>query len=103
MREITDADFKAGLPSGVVLVDFYGTWCPPCKALEPVLEKLAGDFAGRAEFLKINIDDNTAAAVVNAVTEMPTVVVFRDGVEKSRFVGVPKEAVVAKALAEAMG
>lgn len=85
--ELTDAEFAEKTGRGVVLVDFYGTWCPPCKLLEPVIEKLAEDFAGRAAIARINIDEHSEAAVDNAVADIPTIILFRDGQEEARLYG----------------
>lgn len=88
--ELTDATFAQNTGKGVVLVDFYGTWCPPCKMLDPVLEQLAGDFAGRAVVAKINVDEHSEAAVDNTVEDIPTLVLFKDGVENKRLFGAQK-------------
>lgn len=88
--ELTDATFAQNIDKGVVLVDFYGTWCPPCKMLDPVLEQLAGDFAGRAVVAKINVDEHSEAAVDNTVEDIPTLVLFKDGVENKRLFGAQK-------------
>lgn len=88
--ELTDATFADGVKDGVVLVDFYGTYCPPCKLLDPVVEKLAEDYAGRVRVAKINVDDNTEAAVDNSVEDIPTLVVFRDGEAQQRLFGAQK-------------
>lgn len=88
--ELTDATFAQNTGKGIVLVDFYGTWCPPCKMLDPVLEQLAGDFAGRAVVAKINVDEHSEAAVDNTVEDIPTLVLFKDGVENKRLFGAQK-------------
>lgn len=88
--ELTDATFAQNIDNGVVLVDFYGTWCPPCKMLDLVLEQLAGDFAGRAVVAKINVDEHSEAAVDNTVEDIPTLVLFKDGVENKRLFGAQK-------------
>lgn len=85
--ELTDADFPERTATGVVLVDFYGTWCPPCKLLEPVIEKLAENYAGRAVIARINVDDHSEAAVDNAVADIPTIILYRDGSEAERLFG----------------
>jgi len=95
IRELTDADFAEGVKEGVVLVDFYGTYCPPCKLLDPVLEKLAGDYAGRARVVKVNVDDNSEAAADNAVEDIPTLLIFRDGVAEERLFGAQKYETIA--------
>ncbi len=87
IRELTDADFGEAIQSGVALVDFHGTYCPPCKLLDPVIEQLAADYAGRALVAKINIDDNAEAAVDNAVEDIPTLILFKNGTEAARLFG----------------
>ena len=87
IRELTDADFKNATEKGVVLVDFYGTWCPPCKLLEPVIEQLAADFDGRAVVAKLNVDEHSEAAVDNSVEDIPTIVIFKNGTEAGRLFG----------------
>lgn len=90
VRELNDADLAQVVKNGVVLVDFYGTWCPPCKLLEPVIEMLAGEYAGRALVAKVNVDDNPESAVDNSVEDIPTIVLFKDGEEKERLFGTQK-------------
>ncbi len=90
-RELTDADFGDAVREGVALVDFHGTYCPPCKLLDPVIETLAERYAGRALVAKINIDDNSEAAADNAVEDIPTILLFRDGEEKARLFGAQSE------------
>lgn len=88
--ELTDESFAASTASGVVLVDFYGTYCPPCKLLEPVIEQLAEDFADRAVVARINVDDHSESAVDHTVEDIPTIVMFKDGVEETRLFGAQK-------------
>ncbi len=88
--ELTDASFKEQIGKGVVLVDFYGTYCPPCKQLEPVVAKLAEDFAGKARIAKVNIDEHSEAAVDHTVDDIPTIVIFKEGVESARLFGAQK-------------
>ena len=97
--ELTDATFAEGIQEGVTLVDFYGTWCPPCKQLEPVVEKLAEDFSGRAQVAKLNVDDNSEAAVDNSVEDIPTLIIFKDGKEVERLFGAQKYETLAEELA----
>ena len=87
VRELDNASFAKGIASGVVLVEFYGTWCPPCKLLEPVLEELAAKYAGQAAVGKINIDDNSETAVEQSIADIPTLVFFQNGEEIRRLYG----------------
>ncbi len=90
-RDLTDADFADAIRAGVALVDFHGTYCPPCRLLDPVMERLAAGYAGRALVAKINIDDNAEAAADNAVEDIPTLLFFKDGVERARLFGAQSE------------
>lgn len=77
-----------------VLLDFTATWCGPCQILGPILEKLADEFAGRFQLLKIDLDENMALAQELGVASVPTVYAFRNGHPVSRFVGaLPEEQV----------
>ena len=79
---------KGELP---VMVDFYASWCPPCRALGPILERLATEFAGRIKFVKINSDQEDQLAEKFQVTALPTVVFFENGQDVGRFSGLPGE------------
>lgn len=81
MGTFTDENFasevlKSDLP---VLVDFYATWCGPCKALAPIVEKLAGEFKGKLKVGKLNIDESPQAPSQFSVRAVPTLLFFRGG------------------------
>ena len=86
MRQVTDSDFPAVIRSGRVLVDFYSTFCQPCKALAPLLENLE-EQTSDTTFLRINIDEEMIVASLNHVTQVPTLILFEDGVETKRTIG----------------
>lgn len=96
--EITDDIFDDCICDGVVLVEFYGTYCPPCKLLEPALEKLAQDYGERAEIAKINIDEHSEAAVDYSIEDIPTLVFFKDGEEAERLFGAQKVETMAEVI-----
>jgi thioredoxin 1 len=91
---LTDQNFatelqKAELP---VVVDFWASWCGPCKMLGPVLEELAADFSGKLLVGKLNVDENRQTAGEYGVMSIPTLILFRDGKEVARVTGFrPKE------------
>ncbi|WP_211286827.1 thioredoxin [Paraferrimonas sedimenticola] len=64
---------------GVVLVDFWAEWCGPCKALTPIIEELAQEFAGRAKVAKVNVADGPEVAQQYGIRSIPYVLVFKDG------------------------
>ena len=71
-----------------VLVDFYADWCGPCKMMAPVVEELAGELQGKAKVGKINVDENQDLAMEFNVMSIPTLIIFKEGKEFKRFVGV---------------
>ncbi len=76
---------------GTVVVDFFATWCGPCKMLSPVYDSLGEQMKEKTEFLKVDIDQSMELAQRFSVTTVPTVIVFKDGKEMDRLVGfIPK-------------
>ena len=74
-----------------VLVDFYATWCPPCKMLSPILDSFAVDFAGRLKIVKINSDEEPALASEYNISSLPTLLLFNGGEVVGRIEGLPQE------------
>jgi thioredoxin 1 len=75
-----------------VLADFYAEWCYPCKLLSPVLEKVAEKYQGKAVFIKVDVSQFAELANENKVEATPTVLIFKDGKEAMRLVGLKTEA-----------
>ena len=75
-----------------VLVDFWATWCGPCRMLAPVIEEIANEYAGKVKVGKVNVDDERELALEYGVSSIPTVMVFQNGEVKQTSVGYrPKE------------
>lgn len=70
-----------------VLVDFYADWCGPCKMMAPIIEEIAEELKEKAKVGKINVDANQELAMEYGVMSIPTLIIFRDGKEVKRFVG----------------
>jgi len=87
----TEALRKDGVP---VLVDFWASWCGPCRAMEPVLESLAEELEGRAVIAKVNVDDEPAVANAARIQSIPTMVLLKNGEVKDVFVGVTSKSVL---------
>ena len=87
--ELNESNFESQViqAAGPVLVDFYAPWCGPCKMLAPLLEQLAGEFTGRIQFAKLNVDDATDIAGSYGITGVPTLMLFNGGKAVDRIVG----------------
>jgi thioredoxin 1 len=92
--EVNDGNFEkevlqAGEP---VLVDFWAAWCAPCRMLTPTIEAVAEKYQGKAKVVKLNVDENVDSSSRYGIKGIPTLILFRDGKEAERVVGVPANA-----------
>jgi len=98
IQEVGDQNFDAEVIASdiPVLVDFSAVWCGPCKALEPAVKEVAGEFAGKLKVVKVDIDVSPGVAARFGIRGVPTVIVMKGGREVKRQVGlVPKPKLVA--------
>jgi thioredoxin 1 len=92
LKHVNAAEFDTVIHSGdKVLVDFFATWCGPCKFIAPVLEELGEELAPGQQIVKLDIDENPQVANAYQVTAVPTMILFQDGREVNRLIGVRGE------------
>jgi thioredoxin 1 len=85
---VTDANFEETMKNNkLVFVDFWATWCGPCRALAPTIEEIAKEYAGKALIGKLDVDENPVTAEKFQVFSIPTMIVFKSGQEVERLVG----------------
>jgi len=88
IKELSDANFQAQVKSGVTLVDFWAAWCMPCKMMAPVLNDTAEALGNTAKIAKLDVDANRESSAKYGVRSIPTLILFKNGKEVNRFVGV---------------
>lgn len=96
VAEVTDATFEQSVLKSdqPVVVDFWATWCGPCKALAPVVDEIAQAYNGKAKIYKMDVDRNNATPMRYGVRGIPTLLIFKDGKVQEQIVGyVPKDTI----------
>ena len=94
---LNNDNFNTSIESGVCVVDFFATWCGPCKMLTPIFESLSKEMSDKVDFAKIDIDRSLEVAQEYEIVSVPTMIIFKNGKEVQRIVGfVPKEQIKSK-------
>lgn len=102
MIRVDDGNFADEIENGtgLVMVDFWAEWCAPCRAVAPVLERLAAEYRGRVRFAKLNVDEAPATAAAYGIRSIPTLALFRDGEPVSAVAGAVPQAMLAQLIDE---
>jgi len=85
---LDDSNFEKTISKGLTLVDFHATWCGPCRMIAPLVEQLATTMQGKAQVAKVDIDHAQQITATLQITSVPTLILFKDGKEVKRVVGV---------------
>lgn len=94
--------FEHVIHSGVSLINFYASWCHPCRVQEPILKALKEDYSGRATVVMINIDENKDLAYQLGIQSIPTMIIFKEGRETKRFIGLQTAETLDRVLKKAL-
>ena len=95
---LNDADFDVNIAEGITLVDFWAPWCGPCRMQTPILDELAESIKGRVKITKVNVDEASGVAGSFGVQAIPTLILFKDGKEMQRFIGVQSKDILMDAI-----
>ena len=100
VNQVTDATFESTVVNSgkPAMVDFWATWCGPCKMIAPHVEALAAEFAGKAVVAKLDVDSNRQTAIKFGIQSIPTVLFFKDGKLVDRVVGAADKKVLKEKL-----
>mgnify|MGYP001812043868 CR=1 FL=1 len=93
VRSVSEGEFQSEVVESPVpvVVDFDADWCPPCRRLGPILDRLAEEFTGKIKFVKVNSDDESPLAERFNVTSLPTLIFFESGQIAGQYAGLPQE------------
>ncbi|MFO8009903.1 MAG: thioredoxin [Dehalococcoidia bacterium] len=95
---INEANFEGEISTGLTLVDFWAPWCGPCRIQGPIIEQVAYKVSGAAKVGKCNVDENQGLAGRLGIQSIPTLILFENGAEIDRMVGVQQESVLIEKL-----
>lgn len=100
--KVDDDNFNETIAQGVVLVDFYADWCGPCRMLSPILEALAVDMGDKLQVAKLDVDHAPKITSTFQITSVPTMILFKNGKETNRIVGLKDLETLKKLVSQAV-
>jgi thioredoxin 1 len=99
---ITQKEFEQTIRTGVSIIDFNAHWCAPCRAQDPIIDALNEAYLGKATVARLNIDENQIIAMDLSIQSIPTIIIFKEGREMARFIGLQEAETLDKALKNAL-
>jgi thioredoxin 1 len=102
ITELSDDQFDIAVANGVTLVDFWAPWCGPCQMQKPILEKVARNIDSQAKIAELNVDEAQSIAIRFGVQSIPTLILFKNGSEVRRFIGVQPGEILVDAIRAAV-
>ena len=101
VTNLNDTDFDSAIAEGITLVDFWAPWCGPCRMQVPILEELSESVDNQTKIAKLNVDEAEGVAGRFGVQAIPTLLLFKDGNEVQRFIGVQSKETLIDAISSA--
>jgi len=95
---LTDDNFEKTIKDGIVLVDFWATWCGPCRILAPTIEEIASEIGNKAKIAKMDVDKNIISSNKYNLMYLPTIIIFKNGKPEYRYVGVQNKETLVNAI-----
>jgi thioredoxin 1 len=102
VTELSESQFDTAIANGVTLVDFWAPWCGPCRMQGPILEEVAKSVDGQVKIAKVNVDEAESVAGRFGIQAIPTLLLFKDGNDIRRFVGVQSKEILIDAISSAV-
>ena len=102
-NQLDAGQFGTAIKTGVTLVDLNAPWCGPCRVQEPIIKKIAKQFEGKATLIEINVDENRETAANLGIHSIPTLIIFKDGREIQRLIGIQSEQSLTQAIENVLG
>ena len=101
-KSLKQQRIKNIIQKGVTLVDFNAPWCAPCRTQKPILHQLAKAYHGKASVVDLNVDEHRESAMSFGIASIPTLIVFKNGKEVERFIGLQNAEVLSDAIEKAL-